>query len=94
MITIIIVLTLLTQPLTATWDGSTRARVTHGPGCLYRNATLIRCYDRAGVAIIGGKNTDGAFRVAANDVFTLAGADGAQERARLIGRVYLGAVGR
>jgi hypothetical protein len=91
---LLFLLALLTQPtqpppLDATWIGVGRARVAHGPGCLYRNATLYRCYDAAGVAIIGGPQTDGAFRCAAGDVFSLVAPGGAVTRAALRGVVRL-----
>lgn len=66
--------------LTARWDGPGRAVLTwSGPGCVYRNSTLIGCYprDASYTLELGGASTDGAFRPAGGDVYLLWGFDGA-----------------
>ena len=75
--------------LVATWIGTNAARIEHSAGCLYRKQTLIRCYDTVGVAIIGGSQTDAAFRPRAGDVFTLVSPSGKTERSPLRGIVRL-----
>jgi hypothetical protein len=89
MITILIVLTLLTQPLQATWDGPHRARITHGPGCLWKGNTFIQCYEKEGVLTLGDKGPlDHAYRPAAGDIFRLVRPGGAVEVAHLRGVLY------
>jgi len=93
--TLFLLLTLLQPtppplPLRATWERSGVARVVHGPGCLFRNDTLYRCYQESGVLRLGAHGPlDAAYRPAAGDVYTLVGADGSVERAPLRGVVYL-----
>jgi hypothetical protein len=90
MITIIVVLALLTQPLQATWDGPHRARITHGPGCLWVDDAFYKCYNRAGVLILGDRGPlDYKYRPTAGSIFTLVSPSGTVERARLTGRAYL-----
>jgi hypothetical protein len=89
-ITIIVVLTLLTQPLTATWERPGVARVSwHGAGCLFHNRTLYRCYDGGRTLLIGGAQTDGAYRPRVGSIYTLQRPDGTIEQAQLRGVVYV-----
>lgn len=92
MITIIILLTLLTQPappLRATWERPGVARVVHSAGCLYRNQTFIRCYERGGVLLLGSVGPlDGAYRGQVGDLFRLVKPDGSIEQARIKSVLY------
>lgn len=91
MITILIVLTLLTQPLSATWERPGVARVSwEGAGCLWKDNTFIRCYDAGGVLRMGSEGPlDHAYRPAVGSMFRLVRPDGTQERATLAWRVLL-----
>lgn len=80
--------------LVAVWLGSGLARVEHSAGCLYINETFYRCYTERGTVVLGGAQTDGAYRVYPNDIFTLVAPDGTHERAPVMGRVWVPWVGR
>lgn len=85
MITIIVVLALLTQPLTAAWERPGVARVSwSGAGCLFHNETLYRCYDAGQTLLLGDRGPiDYAYRPAPGDTLRLVRPGGAVEVARL-----------
>lgn len=94
---LLILLALLQPPLTARWDGPSRAVISwSGAGCLYRNQTFLACYPRqASYRIeLGGARTDAAYRPEAGDVYALVRPDGAIERAALRSVTYLAVVAR
>lgn len=77
--------------LSALWLGPNRARITWtGPGCLYRNQTLVVCDARQVTHItdLGGPWTDAALRPASGDVYTLVRPDGQKETTPLRSVVY------
>jgi hypothetical protein len=89
MITIIILLALLSPPLTATWDGPGVARIEHGVGCLWKGNTFIACYEEEGVLALGDKGPlDHAYHVHSGDIFTLVKPDGTIEQATIKGVLY------
>lgn len=72
----------------ATWLSPGHALLRwDGPGCVYRNGTLIRC--GTGPVDLGGPLTDGALRPAAGDVYTLIWPGGAHEETTLRSVVYM-----
>jgi hypothetical protein len=79
--------------LRAVWQTPTVARITwFGPGCLYRNNTLIACYPREAsytLELGATGSLDGAYRPAAGDVFTLARPGGEVDTAPLRSLSYL-----
>lgn len=91
MITILIVLSLLTQPLTAVWERPNIARVTwSGPGCLWKGQTFIQCYESSGTLLLGASGPlDHAYRPTAFDVFRLVRSDGTVEQTQIKSVVYL-----
>lgn len=77
--------------LSALWLGPNRARITWtGPGCLYRNNTLIYCDARSVTHItdLGGPWTDAALRPEAGDVYAVVWPDRPTEKAQLVSRAY------
>ena len=84
--------------LSARWDGPGRATLTwSGPGCVYRNQTLLACYPRevGYVLELGGAGPiDAAYRPGAGDVYRLVRFDGTVELAPLRSVTYLAVVAR
>ncbi len=75
---------LMILALAVQWLSPTVAEIQwSGPGCLYKNSTLIACYPREGAAYtieLGSyPGLDAAYRPQPNDVFVLVRADGTQE---------------
>lgn len=101
MIYILFFLALLqpTDPhLTAYWRTPSSAVISWRQterACLYRNSTFVGCWDAPGEyrMTLGGPLTDGAYRPAAHDVYTLI-YGGQAWRAELRGVVYVPVVQR
>jgi hypothetical protein len=89
MITILIILALLTQPLTAHWERPGVARIEHGVGCLWIDDAFYKCYDGKGVLLLGDKGPlDYRYRPVVGSIFTLVKPDGSVEQATIKGVLY------
>lgn len=89
---LIAILLALQIALSVRWDGPGRATVSwSGPGCLYRNQTLIACFPRDASYVIelGGPSTDAAYRPASGDVYRLVRDGQEVARAGIRSVVYL-----
>ena len=91
MVVVVNRLTIVLAMISALWLGPGRAIISwDGPGCVYRNTVLLLCDNRdvAHLLYLGGPLTDGAYRPAAGDVYTLIKPRGGREQAWLVSRLY------
>lgn len=84
----------------AYWLGTGAIVTLPSPGCLWirhaqERAILYHCYDKTQPVVIGGGQTDAAYKPAAGDIYYLTSPAGVVGRTPLVGRPqYLGVIRR